>query len=508
MNPYNIYILLDAIGIQRYIFETNTLRIITGSSLWLAQWQKECKKLCENHGSELITSAGGNVFAKFSDKNKAKKFKNSAIKCRPVGLDIAWAEVDGNGKNDPAIWRELQIEIAKFKAGDRKKDDYIQPSEFTDKIGCRFCGVQPADKKGKIEKKFICERCRLKYEKGELLVKSPGNETLIEKLYQIAKSFPSDLEKMVKIPGKEETELLAIVVLDLNEIGTKIEKKVGEGGFSKLKEFSEYVDTTIAEICIKLIKDMPNWKDQTTIANDKKSLRLRPLFLGGDDLVFAMPVSLWQKFIEYFFDKLEKKKLEACAGIMIAKHNFPINQLVEMAEDLCANAKGLVKYKKQSNDNISGFALDWHVHQESVFESQVSIRKRAFVKDITNYTYVIATAKPYLYKDFKKIQKEVNSLKKDGYSNRKLFSLYQSLRQSTENTRDVLVYEYLRNENDKMDKYARIWEWVKQSNSEYPLWDVKEGIRVNNDTIKIFYSKYPDILELKFQELEKGGSDE
>lgn len=508
MNPNCTYILLDAIGIQRYIFETNTLRIITGSSLWLAQWQEECKKLCDNHGGELITSAGGNVLAKFTNADKAIKFKDSAINIRPAGLEIAWAEVDGNGKSDSKVWSELQVEIAKFKAGDRDKNEYIQPQKFIDKISCQFCGVRPSDGNEKIEKKDICEVCRQKYKKGNSLTESRSAQTPIESLNRKAGSFPQELDKMVEIPESKETELLAVVVIDLNEMGTRIENIVKDKGFKELHTFSEGLESDIAGICNGLIDDMigkgDNWKNLNV--KNKNGLCLRPLFLGGDDLVFAMPASLWQTFVSFIFDRLKGKNLEACAGIMIAKHNFPINQLVEMAEDLCANAKNLVKYRKQNNENISGFALDWHVHQESVFESPVSIRKRTLVKDLQNYTYAIATDKPYLYEEFVKIRNEVGNLSK--ISNRKLFSIYQGLRQTPQNTRDILVYEFLRNENEKMDKYTKIWEWVKQSGSQYPLWDIKKNMSVDNSTYTIFYSKYADILELKFQELETGGSDE
>ncbi|MCK4445613.1 MAG: hypothetical protein KAW56_00865, partial [Candidatus Marinimicrobia bacterium] len=407
MNPNYTYIMLDAIGIQRYIFETNTLRIITGSSLWLAQWQKECKGLCRSHGGEIITSAGGNVLAKFTQEEKALKFKESAIKARPAGLEIAWAKVESDNDNAEDIWSKLQVEIAKFKAGEREKNDYIQPQKFIDRIGCQFCGVRPSDGKGEIEKKDICEVCCKKYEKGKSLTESTSAKTLIESLNKKAGSFPQELDKMVEIPESKETELLAVVVIDLNEMGTWIENIVKDKGFKELHTFSEGLESGIAGICNGLIDDMmgkgDNWKNLNV--KNEHGLRIRPLFLGGDDLVFAMPVSLWQKFVSFIFDGLKDivsdglkdKKLEACAGIMIAKHNFPINQLVEMAEDLCANAKGLVKYKKQSNKDIGGFALDWHIHQESVFESPVAIRKRSFLKEIGNYKYAIATDKPYFY---------------------------------------------------------------------------------------------------------------
>ena len=85
------YVLIDAMGIQNYIFETNNLKIIAGASLALARWQKECADLKQIH---IVFSAGGNILAWSSDKELAVKFKNRVLDMAPPGLEIAWAIVE------------------------------------------------------------------------------------------------------------------------------------------------------------------------------------------------------------------------------------------------------------------------------------------------------------------------------------------------------------------------------------------------------------------------------
>ena len=89
MTKEKFYVVLDAMGIQDYVFKTNRLKVILGASLCLARWQYSCKK--KIHFDELISSAGGNVFAVFNNKAEALKFKEGCIGDAPPGLEIAWA---------------------------------------------------------------------------------------------------------------------------------------------------------------------------------------------------------------------------------------------------------------------------------------------------------------------------------------------------------------------------------------------------------------------------------
>ena len=182
------YVLLDAIGIQSYIFQTNTLKIILGSSLSLAQWQKRCETICTRNNGNLITSAGGNVLAEFNSKTDAEKFRQECIKKAPPDMKIAWAEAEEQ-RNDVDTWIMLQREIARYKAGDREPNDYPL---MKDKglPGCLHCGLRPKDHGEKKDEKDICSVCRTLYNRGNDLNKNAKNAkrvdiTCIESLYEI-----------------------------------------------------------------------------------------------------------------------------------------------------------------------------------------------------------------------------------------------------------------------------------------------------------------------------------
>ena len=196
------YLLLDAMGIQRYVFETNTLKIIAGSSFALAEWQKKCESLCNGHG-EIITSAGGNVLAYFDAPDKLKAFKDKVISdpIKPPGMEIAWAKSDEK-KTNWDTWLDLQREIARYKAGDRDDEPGLYPYHPSGKPGCLFCGEKPADGKSLVDDKAICTHCQKRYEKGYKLKTTHTGTTTLEILYRTAEvdlGFPDIFPPISKL---------------------------------------------------------------------------------------------------------------------------------------------------------------------------------------------------------------------------------------------------------------------------------------------------------------------
>lgn len=506
-----IYVLLDAMGIQRHVFETNTLRIIIGSSLALSEWQETCAHLCKDkdYNGDLISSAGGNVLARFSSKGYAKKFRKEAIVSAPPGMEVAWAETQEQD-NPAKTWKLLQTEIGRYKAGDRNPEDYPPlPDPPLKPPGCLYCGTRPSDTLGKLYRREICSICRKRYKKGSELQKNYLGNTHIEKLYQTAASlgftglFPGELEDLVikATNDKGEKDLLAVVVIDLNDMGNRVKQVVNKYGFdgdSGLHGFSKKLEQELVDISKTVVSKVVSRKDGKNENDEKnKFLRLRPLLLGGDDIVMAMPAPLWPAYVSSIFEKLKEAGFEACAGVIVAKHTYPINRLIGMAEELVSNAKGLVRYRKNQNpDDSDGFAIDWHMHQESAFNSPLAIRSRNFIPYNKNGIIEVATRKPYGFEEFNTLLSKADVLNSRHYSNRKLFTLYAGLRSGTRATRNVLVRNFLRNEDVDLSYYSQIWGFVKDTEGEHPLWSKKDFLKAGYNVI-LHNTVFSDVLELK-----------
>lgn len=496
-----IYVLLDAMGIQDYIFESNTLKIILGSSLALARWQEKCKKIASDNNGNIIVSAGGNVLANFNSSDDADKFKKICIDKAPPEIEIAWGKKDNAAGDHANVWLNLQKEIARYKAGDRKVNDYPK-MEISEVPGCRYCGIRPDDKKEKIEERSVCAKCRTLYQTGKGFQQSTGGrQTSIEKLYNVpmeqglSAGFPDDLKEMV-IYDKENKDLMAAVVIDLNDMGNRIKELVNKNGFDQLKEFSEELEGVILAVVQKAVIKIG--QDENGFSPNR-FIRLRPIILGGDDIIFLMPARLWPKFVKCVLEGLSNRQYPACAGITVAKHSFPVNRLVLMAEELAASAKGLVRFQKQTPDAFDGLefpgcALDWHIHQETAFTSPLEVRKRNIVKEVNEPScsgYAIATQKPYTLNDFNVLQKEVEDIKHKKISNRKLYALNSALHDGPGSTRDTLVYTFLRDENEQFDKYEPLWRRILADNG-HPLWKKTDSF----DGKSVYNTRITDLLEL------------
>ncbi|MEW6386139.1 MAG: hypothetical protein AB1491_01290 [Thermodesulfobacteriota bacterium] len=497
------YVFLDAMQIQRYIFATNTLKTIIGASLALSRWQEKCRELCDGYGGRLIYSAGGNVLTCFSDSPKAQQFRIRAVtEIAPPGLEIAWAEAEGTDP-ESVTWEKLQLEIARYKAGDRDKD--YTPYSTPGIPGCGHCGLRAPDSGPLIDKKKFCSNCRTLYFSGGELDKYPVGTTLMEFLYQQVDKerfpgiFPRELDLLVshKNPLKSSHNM-AVVVIDLNDVGRRINAIVQQNGFSGLQQFSQDLESGIKAMLLRVLKYLENHPDGAGLADNQKYLRLRPLLVGGDDIVLALPAPLWPGLVAEALNELQDRGCPACAGVVAARHTFPVNRLVSMAEELVANAKKLTRYRQGQNACFNECVLDWHFHQETAFTSPLQLRRRNFVKLIeankSNETYEVATRRPYPLAEFLRLRDQVDKITA---SNRKLYTLYKGLRAGVKATRDTLVYTFLRDEKDGMDKYPYLWDLVTTTPGEYPLWSSREFSR-NNLHIKLYETEVTDILELKF----------
>ena len=511
------YVLIDAMGIQNYIFETNNLKIIAGASLALARWQKECADLKQIH---IVFSAGGNILAWSSDKELAVKFKNRVLDMAPPGLEIAWAiveEVDDHkntsgGENHPdfIIWQKLQKQIGRYKCGDMDAGDYKQPDPGISE--CNFCGKREISAK-LAGTEAACKECASNYHTytGFRADMSAGSVTLLESLYLKAREigfqdiFPDDLKTLVQKKEGEDNDLLALIVIDINNLGERVKEKVKKKGFECLGGFAAGLEELIAGIWKGLIQDLStNWKPYWGLTGGNKGdqhLKIRPLLMAGDDMVVAVPARIWPKIVEKALSALEENGYPPCAGVVIIPHTFPISRVMQMGEDIIHNAKGFLRLKEKQKESgesdCSKSAIDWHLHQQSSYTSPLFARRTQYFKEMGRTKAGIKqisyrTKRPYTLADFKNINSHV--IEGEG-SKRKLFHIYESLSKGPEQTRNTIVYSFFRKEDEQLTRHPWLWKLIEEADGDFPLWD-KRNLHIEREDYIIHETAAFDILEL------------
>ncbi|OQB30211.1 MAG: hypothetical protein BWY09_02999 [Candidatus Hydrogenedentes bacterium ADurb.Bin179] len=375
------------------------------------------------------------------------------------------------------MWQKLQVEIGRFKAGDRDTADYLYLPDLP-KIDhtniCTFCGMRTREKSdgGTTDRGQACtvckERIRLKEENKKAATET---KTSLEMLYA-DHDFAEDLEAIAGVKTGDERASVAVVVMDLNDMGNRV-KRVISGQSDKFETFGVF-SKRLEEQLFTLFDGVLK-----TVFGNSPSLPCQPLLFAGDDVAFVMREDYWIPFVNEVFKGIKDVKPDGepvtCgAGVVIAPHNFPINRLVDMAEELAGNAKRLFRHPQVGGKDAES-VLDWHVFQESAFASALEARQRLFLQEVQiNEEAYMATDKPYTASEFNTLCEGAEKFW-DNLPETKRHGLYEALCYGPEATRDFLALHLLRDENDQLQKYDGIWqaveEWKKNNkNGGLVLW--------------------------------------
>ena len=202
--------------------------------------------------------------------------------------------------------------------------------------------------------------------------------------------FPYDLEEIIN--GRENT-WLAVVHADGNGLGALIQKINADMAKNPAKtadvfaRFSEALDKATAEAAHKAFDEVVAPGLDKTL----KSLPLRPLILGGDDLTLIIRADLAVPFTESFLKAFQEftanrmgevgisgleKGLTACAGIAFVKHSYPFHYGYELAESLCTQAKQASKSSPSAANGMIPASLALFKVQSTFSEDWKTIRER------------------------------------------------------------------------------------------------------------------------------------
>ena len=439
-------VLLDTDKIHRYVYSSGTLKSIRGASSILAELNEEkaVKKRVESHSGECIFAGGGQVMAEFnSDKSgkQAEEFiraEQAKYKKRAASITgIKEEYTDADGFKD--VVKHAQIKLRRAKE-ERTYDTHLLSSPFFKT--CQLCGVNPASKPTKYEKKFVCTACERKTDKGEEIRKKPEKSPIYAKFQEFVENQPAyqewaeakfaeDLSKLGELSNPEN--YLGLIYADGNRMGERLLDRTGKTEYQELsKAIGKGLQDSVFE---SLLKYIPEPIEGT--------IPFEFVILGGDDLILftpaqkAIPIAL--EILRQFEEKMKKcaeeikeKKFTLSAGVVIAHSKFPISSFTKQAEDLLKSAKTLNKKmwygaeNKSQREEIS--TIDYLVISSPSANPVDVIREKELTYTLGKNTYSL-TQRPFTLEKADRIVKIVKEeIKKSTFLSRsRLYSLYDDL---------------------------------------------------------------------------------
>lgn len=143
---------------------------------------------------------------------------------------------------------------------------------------------------------------------------------------------------------------MAVVAVDLNSLGElgqrAVEGSAGVDSLHRMRAFADRVTeavrsafSTALDALARNAESGHEFQAIERLVNATGKLPLRPLVLGGDDLIFVMHGSLAPRFAEQLASSLEISGFSSGIGIAFAKTSSPLARAIDLAEALLARAK-------------------------------------------------------------------------------------------------------------------------------------------------------------------------
>lgn len=370
-------------GIQGFIFQTDRLQEIAGASELV---ENICTKLFWkiSNSSETdpknLLNAAGNIKYLFESKEKCadlvKAFPKVVMDYAP-GITISQAVIElTDSKKLSKAWTELEEKLK------------TQRSIIGMPYETGYMGLERARRTGGVVWGSIDNIAGEKNDEATFRkIKEKDEITLYKRVSGLvdlkAKQVPFNIEDI----AKSDNSWIAVIHADGNGLGKILqdfgEKLLDDDAFAK---FSKSLQRATEAACkfafTEIIKPELNVQYPA-----------RPILLGGDDLTIITRADLALNFTQAFLTQFEKettrefealkikelpKGLTACAGIAYVKKSYPLHYALEVAEELCGEAKKMVKHEsvEKRGDGLPKSSVSFFKIQDSFVEKLEAIRKR------------------------------------------------------------------------------------------------------------------------------------
>jgi len=372
-------------GIHGFIFQTNKLAEIVGASELVESICTD--KFYESAGitandENVLMSAAGNIKYIFNDEASCsdfvKIFPKIVMEMAP-GITISQAVVSFEGEY-PKQTTIDSLEI-KLKAKRNKVSTPIETGFMVLERARRTGGVVFGDDEN-MNKDKNDEATILK------LRSSKNAKTLFHKISGLSKSeidFGELAINISDITKSGNNSWIAVIHADGNGLGNILQnygRIITEN--TEFKKFSELIQSSTENACQIAFKKIEKI--------EKYKYPIRPVVIGGDDVTIIIRADLALDFTFEFLKAFEVESknnfkdlktteimdgLTACAGIAYVKESYPLHYALNLAEELCKDAKKMVKNVVPKREGgMPKSSLAFFRVQDSFVESLENMKER------------------------------------------------------------------------------------------------------------------------------------
>lgn len=433
--PKEVLLLVEATGIQTYIFGSNQLTQNIGASELVQQattdWVYEALPSPHNvvpddtepdkwkitdqslrsDGllAEVVYAGGGNAMVLFASaddpQSGAKAFTQrltrKALENAPgLGIVVAWQALDSRPLKD--VHQDLRQKLA-LKKLNRPRNIPLLGLSVT--AACKFTGAPAvATDDGRLISAEVDKK---------LAAKEAAENRLSRHLRDVKAADFEFLNDFNKMGDKGESSYLAVIHTDGNSMGERI-KRIGEicgdddqAYVRELRKFSDSVGRAARSALNKTVGMLlnPNNLEQVRSGDGtdlyilggkvpvprgkdgKDELPFRPIVFGGDDVTFVcegrLGLELAAKYLHEFTTEplADGERAFARAGVAIVKSHYPFSRAYDLAEELCKSAKKRVK-ELEDEGEIGATVLDWHFAVGGLVLTLGQVRSREYVSEL------------------------------------------------------------------------------------------------------------------------------
>ena len=424
----------DVRGKQEYIFKTNKLKEIVGGSCIIRDCFKEylfpsaeeyMRRKAKKEGIPLSDDAVCGIYnyndsekepEYISEINKGKEFSQKAfermMQDEKCAARYAGEVVYEGGGNFFVLYKDKETCIEINKIFTRK----LLKELYTLKVLCTYIELENGlvnfieDRKelyekhriSEAEESVICPVNTLPFVQVDEITSLPltkYNENTRKKVSteaeaKLAKHLDvynekygeKDLDKLVTRKGEES--LLAVVYIDGNNMGAKVQNVLGtetsyDQCVKKLRETSEFIQKNYVEDRIKDIDQMLEEKEK----KGKKKVGKRLVVFAGDEINLICNArdaydiaKTYLKGLHQVSWKDSTEPCSACAGIAIFHSHAPYAQAYKIAEECCESGKTrmkkLEKAREKEGKSKEVCYIDVHYCQKGIGMSLDDIREK------------------------------------------------------------------------------------------------------------------------------------
>jgi len=392
--------LVEATGIQPYLFGSNQLAQNIGASELVCQATKDWVREFAPK-ENIVYAGGGNAMLIFDSESAADDFARKLTwraleRARGLDLVVKRKPFDPAGDSLAQVHQKLREALAQRKR-DRALSAPLAGLGVT--AACVYTGAPAVglNDQGQLVSVEV---------QHKLAVEGEGKDRLKSHLPQVADRGYEFVYDFGQFGTPGESSYLAVIHTDGNRMGERIQKlgeqyarpDQNEQYRLALADFSQSVENA-AYLALNATVDalLDAVEIEQTPEGEKRSigkvplqrrdrtgpwlLPFRPIVFGGDDVTFVcdgrLGLAVAARYLQVFSRQIlfDREPAYCRAGVAVVKSHYPFSRAYDLAEALCDSAKD---YIKDAAPDRRLTALDWHFAVSGLVLPLQQVRRREY----------------------------------------------------------------------------------------------------------------------------------